>query len=373
MSPSPSGPSVGFPTDNVVPARWWTRIEDGRIECRLCSRHCRLNEGQRGFCFVRRRDGDRLVLTAFGQGSGFWGDPIEKKPLHHFLPGTGALSFGTQGCNLGCRFCQNWDLTKARELDRLAERVTPHDLVYAARYARCRSVAFTYNDPVIFAEWALAVAATCRRAHIHTVAVTAGYISAEARPDFFAGMDATNIDLKSFSEDFYRRMCLGHLQPVLDTLAYVHRETDVWLEVTTLLIPGANDSDAELDRASDWFAATLGPDVPWHFTAFHPDFKLTDRPPTPPETLHRARAMARAKGLHYVYTGNIEDPEGSTTWCPKCGLDLVGRQNYRIGTWALRNGCCAACGLRIPGRFETLPGLWGSRRLPIRLGGFGAG
>jgi pyruvate formate lyase activating enzyme len=341
---------------------------DGRIECRLCPRYCKLQGGQRGFCFVRQRVGDAMVLTTYGRSSGFCIDPIEKKPLNHFLPGTSVLSFGTAGCNLGCRFCQNWDISKAREFERLADSASPEVIAGAAERLGCRSVAFTYNDPVIFAEYALDVARACRERGIKTVAVTAGYITGEARPEFFSLMDAANVDLKAFTDSFYQRLCFGRLQPVLDTLAYLRRETGVWLEITTLLIPGENDSSEEIERASDWFAANLGPDVPWHFTAFHPDFKMLGAPPTPIATLVRARDIARSKGLRYVYTGNVYDRAGGITWCPSCGAVLIERQWYEMGSYNLDRNRCKACGCTIAGRFERQPGTWGARRQPVRLG-----
>ena len=356
------------PPASDYPARWWTMLPDGRMECRLCPRFCKLQEGQRGFCFVRQRTGGGMVLTTYGRSSGFCVDPIEKKPLNHFLPGTSVLSFGTAGCNLGCRFCQNWDISKARESDRLGDAASPDAIAASAKRLGCRSVAFTYNDPVIFAEYAIEVAQACRAQDIRTVAVTAGYITDEARPEFYRAMDAANVDLKAFTEDFYHRLCYAQLQPVLDTLVYLRRETDVWFEVTTLLIPGENDSRGELDRASDWFAANLGPDVPWHFTAFHPDFKMLDKPRTPPATLARAREIARAKGLKHVYTGNVHDRMGGSTWCPACGALLIERDWYELGAYNLDGNRCRACGSEVAGRFERQPGTWGARRLPVRLG-----
>ena len=341
---------------------------DGRIECQLCPRLCKLNEGQQGFCFVRRRVGDRMVLETYGRSSGFCIDPIEKKPLNHFLPGSSVLSFGTAGCNLGCRFCQNWDISKARQFDLLSEAASPAAIAAAARRLGCRSVAFTYNDPVIFAEYAIDAARACRAEGVKAVAVTAGYIASGARAEFFREMDAANVDLKAFTEDFYHRLCFAELQPVLDTLVYLRKETAVWIEVTTLLIPGRNDSAAELDRASDWFAANLGPDVPWHFSAFHPDFKMLTTPRTAPATLARAREMALSKGLKYVYTGNVHDPAGGSTWCPSCGALLVERDWYELGVYNLDGSRCKSCGCEIAGRFERQPGRWGSRRQRVRLG-----
>jgi pyruvate formate lyase activating enzyme len=355
------------PPQSDYAARWWAMLPDGRVECRLCPRFCKLQDGQRGFCFVRQRTGAQMVLTTYGRSSGFCIDPIEKKPLNHFLPGSSVLSFGTAGCNLGCRFCQNWDISKAREFDRLSDAATPESIAATAQRLGCRSVAFTYNDPVVFAEYAIDVARACRAQGIKTVAVTAGYITEEARAEFYRAMDAANVDLKGFTEDFYHRLCFAQLQPVLDTLVYLRRETDVWFEVTTLLIPGANDSTEELDRASDWYAANLGPDVPWHFTAFHPDFKMLDTPRTPSATLTRAREIALSKGLKHVYTGNVHDRDGGSTWCPGCGTLLIERDWYELGAYNLDGNRCRACGYEIAGRFDRQPGNWGARRQPVRL------
>ena len=308
--------------------RYWKKIEDGRILCELCPRYCRLGDGQRGFCFVRQNIGGQMVLTTYGRSSGFCIDPVEKKPLNHFYPGTGILSFGTAGCNLGCKFCQNWDISKSREFDRLTDEASPEKIARAAKALQCKSVAFTYNDPVIFAEYAIDIARECRKLGIKTVAVTAGYMTDKSRPEFYKYMDAANVDLKGFTEEFYKNITLGALQPVLDTLVYLKRETNVWFEITTLLIPEVNDSDKEIHAMSEWIARELGFDVPLHFTAFHPDFRMLDKPNTPPSTLTRARAIALSKGLRYVYTGNVHDPEGSSTYCHSCKELLIGRDWY---------------------------------------------
>jgi pyruvate formate lyase activating enzyme len=295
-----------------------------------------------------------VVLLTYGRSSGFCVDPIEKKPLNHFLPGTTVFSFGTAGCNLACRFCQNWDISKSREMDTLAAAASPEEIAAAAERLGCASVAFTYNDPVVFLEYAVDAADACRARGIRTVAVTAGYVCPEPRADLFAHMDAANIDLKAFSDDFYRRACAGSLRPVLDTLEYLAAETRVWLEVTTLLIPGHNDSDEALDRMTRWGVEHLGPDVPWHFTAFHPDYRMLDVPPTPPETLTRARSIALANGVRYAYTGNVPDREGGSTWCHRCGALVIERDGYRLGVYAVTaDGCCTACGVRIPGVFTA--------------------
>jgi pyruvate formate lyase activating enzyme len=310
------------------------------------------------------------VLSTYGRSSGFCVDPIEKKPLNHFLPGTPVFSFGTAGCNLSCKFCQNWDMSKSREMDTLADAASPEDIAMAAQRLGCRSVAYTYNDPVIFLEYAVDTAIACHALGIRSVAVTAGYVSPGAREDFFAHMDAANVDLKAFTDDFYHRLCGGHLQPVLDTLVYLKRETKVWFELTTLLIPGENDSEAEIDRMTKWVVAELGPDVPMHFTAFHPDWKMLDHPPTPPATLTRARAIAMTNGVHYAYTGNVHDSAGGSTWCPGCGTRVIERDWYTLGEWQLdAQGRCAKCGTLIAGVFEARPGTWGARRMPVRMTG----
>jgi len=364
-------PMHGNADSPVVETRHWHAIEGGRVQCDLCPRECRLHEGQRGLCFVRGCEDGRIKLFTWGRSSGFCVDPIEKKPLNHFLPGSSVLSFGTAGCNLACKFCQNWDMSKSREMDTLADAATPGQLADAAHALGCASVAFTYNDPVIFHEYAIDVARACRGRGVRTVAVTAGYISPAPRAEFFAHMDAANIDLKAFSDGFYRRVCGARLRPVLDTLRYVRHETDTWLELTTLLIPGGNDSDAELQALTGWVASELGPEVPLHFTAFHPDWKMTDRPATPAATLMRARQIARANGLHHVYTGNIRDSEGASSRCAGCGTRLIERDGYRIGAYRLTpEGCCPGCGTRLPGVFAAAAGTWGARRLPVRLAGF---
>lgn len=352
----------------TVPTKYWRQIEDGRIQCDLCPRLCKLHEGQRGFCFVRACQDRQIVLTTYGRSSGFCIDPIEKKPLNHFLPGTPVLSFGTAGCNLGCRFCQNWDISKSREHDTLADEASPDAIAQAARELRCRSVAFTYNDPVIFHEYAIDVAKACRGVGIKSVAVTAGEVCAEPRAEFYRHMDAANVDLKAFTERFYRDVCSSHLQPVLDTLVYLKRETDVWFEITTLLIPGENDSDEELDAMTRWVVEQLGPDVPMHFTAFHPDYRMLDKPPTPLATLTNARRIALANGVRYAYTGNAHDLEGGKTLCHTCGEALVARDGYEIATWHLTaQGLCRNCGAACSGVFDGEPGTWGPRRMPIRL------
>lgn len=358
-----------MPGDSDYKARWWhTHPQTGKVVCTLCPRECQIPEGGRGFCFVRANHGGELVLTTYGRSSGFCIDPIEKKPLAHFLPGTAVMSLGTAGCNLGCKFCQNWDISKSREMDTLASPATPDAIVQAAVDAGCRSIAFTYNDPVIWAEYAIDIARAARTRGVKTVAVTAGYINPEARSEFYQWIDAANVDLKAFSETFYRKLTQTRLKPVLDTLVYLKHETDVWFEITTLIIPGENDSDDELRAMCGWIVENLGPDVPVHFTAFHPDFKMMDTPRTPHETLIRARQIGLDAGLGFVYVGNVHDPKRESTYCPGCGLLLIERDWYNLGRYAVVDGRCGGCGERLPGVFENEPGQWGRRRLPVRLG-----
>ncbi len=352
----------------TVPTTAWHRLDDGRVQCDVCPRACRLHEGQRGLCFVRARVADQVVLTSYGRSSGFCVDPVEKKPLNHFLPGSAVLSFGTAGCNLACKFCQNWDISKSREIDTLADAASPERIARTAEALGCRSVAFTYNDPVIFAEYAVDVADACHERGVKAVAVTAGYMCDAARRAFYAHMDAANVDLKAFTEDFYHRVCAASLGPVLDTLRYLRQETRVWFEITTLLIPGRNDSDSEIDAETRWVAEELGPDTPLHFTAFHPDYKMRDVPATPAATLRRARRIAVANGLRFVYTGNVHDAEGGTTYCPGCGDAVVVRDWYDIRAYSLdQHGHCRSCGERVAGVYDGRAGTWGPRRLPVRM------
>ena len=353
----------------AYPARWWRLLDDGRMQCDLCPRDCRLHEGQRGACFVRQRVQDQMVLTTYGRSSGFCIDPIEKKPLNHFYPGSSVLSFGTAGCNLACKFCQNWDISKSRDMDKLADQATPQAIANAAKASGCKSVAFTYNDPVIFAEYAMDIADACHAVGVQTVAVTAGYIHAAPRREFYAKMDAANVDLKAFTDAFYFKQCASHLQPVLDTLVYLRHETKVWFEITTLLIPGKNDSDEELTAECQWIKKEIGPDVPLHFTAFHPDYKMRDIPATPPATLTRARNIALNEGLHYVYTGNVHDERGGSTYCPGCNKALIVRDWYRIGAYHVTaDGKCPDCGTAIAGRYAEKFGTpFGPKRIPLAI------
>ncbi|MDD2933195.1 MAG: AmmeMemoRadiSam system radical SAM enzyme [Methylotenera sp.] len=349
-------------------ARYWHMLEDGRMQCDLCPRDCKLHEGQRGACFVRMRQNNQMMLTTYGRSSGFCIDPIEKKPLNHFYPGSSVLSFGTAGCNLACKFCQNWDISKSRDMDKMMDQASPEDIAIAAEKHDCKSVAFTYNDPVIFAEYAMDVADACHARGIKTVAVTAGYMHDQARRDFYTKIDAANVDLKAFTDDFYFKQTGAHLQPVLDTLRYLKHETDVWFEITTLLIPGKNDSDEEITSMCQWIKKELGVDVPLHFSAFHPDYKMPDIPATPPATLTRARNIAIKQGLQYVYTGNVHNQEGDTTFCPNCHAPLIVRDWYQINQYRLtQDGSCPNCATHIAGCFATQAGNFGRKRIPIAI------
>jgi pyruvate formate lyase activating enzyme len=358
------GPDTGDDRFTVA-TKYWHPLDDGRVQCDVCPRACKLRDGQRGVCFVRGRQGDEVVLTSYGRSSGFCVDPIEKKPLNHFLPGSSVFSFGTAGCNLACRFCQNWDISKSKEIDTLADAASAEAIASAAADAGCASVAFTYNDPTIFLEYAVDVAAACHERGIRTVAVTAGYINPEPRQEFYGSLDAANVDLKGFTEDFYRHTCGAELGAVLETLEYL-ATTDVWFELTTLLIPGLNDSDAELDAMTRWVVEHLGPDVPMHFTAFHPDFRMRDVEPTPASTLSRARRIALGNGVRHAYTGNVRDPEGASTYCHGCGDRVLRRDGYVVsGSELTDDGTCRRCGTRLPGVFDGPVGDWGPVRQPV--------
>lgn len=362
------------PTENqdsfsdTIPTKYWHLLDDGRVQCDLCPRFCKMHLGQRGLCFVRANEDNKIVLTTWGRSSGFAIDPIEKKPLNHYLPGTPVLSFGTAGCNLACKFCQNWDISKSREIDTLMDNATPERIANQANDLGCRSVAYTYNDPVIFHEYAIDVAQACTEKGIKNIAVTAGYVCPEPRAEFYHYMDAVNVDLKAFSEDFYYKITGSHLQAILETLKYIKHETDVWLELTTLLIPGENDSDKEIQQMTQWVVENLGPDVPMHFSVFHPDWKMRDIPSTPPETVKNSRKIALENGVNYAYVGNMHDKVGDSTWCHHCGELLIGRDWYQLSEWQLTvSGNCKKCGTRCAGVFESEPGDWGAKRVAVKM------
>ena len=345
----------------------WKKLSDGRVQCNICPRYCKLHEGQRGFCFVRKNIDDQIFLTTYGRSSGFCIDPIEKKPLNHFFPGTSVLSFGTAGCNLGCKFCQNWDISKAKSMDKIMNEVLPNKIAEIALKEKCKSVAFTYNDPIIFLEYAEDTAKECRKLGIKAVAVTAGYITKNAREDFFKNLDAVNIDLKSFSQEFYRKLCFADLKDVLETIKYVHDHTGTWMELTNLVIPNNNDSLDEFKSMSDWILNNLGDSVPIHFSAFHPDYKMMNLPRTPKETLSKAMSVAKDMGLKFVYTGNVHDKEGDTTYCPNCNSELIVRDWYNVLSFNLKSSSCDHCGHQIKGHFDEQAGTWGNKRVRVKV------
>ncbi|MCW2306255.1 AmmeMemoRadiSam system radical SAM enzyme [Rhodobium gokarnense] len=362
--------ALGDP-DSIVPTEFWRMLDDGRVQCEMCPRYCKLKEGARGLCFVRARLDDQIVLTTYGRSSGFCVDPVEKKPLNHFLPGSAILSLGTAGCSLACNFCQNHDISRSREMDILQDKASPEMVARAAADLGCRSVAFTYNDPTIFHEYAADIADACHERGIRTVAVTAGYLTDWSRPAFFAGIDAANVDLKGFTEEFYKSVTKAALGPVLDTLVYLKTETDVWVEVTTLLIPGLNDTDREIEEMTTWFVEHLGPDTPLHFSAFRPDYRMRDRPPTRHDRLIRAHGIAKRNGIRHVYLGNVLDGARQSTYCHGCGEEVIGRTGYTIGRWHLDDaGHCLSCGTKLSGIFDGPVGHWGARRRHVDLSAY---
>jgi pyruvate formate lyase activating enzyme len=343
-------------------ARWWEPEAGGKVHCYLCPRHCHIGEGQAGFCYIRANEGGKLYSLGYAHPAAMQIDPIEKKPLNHFLPGTRIFSMGTAGCNMGCFFCQNWDISKSRSDQVGSSFVPPEDVVLLAIRNRCESIAFTYNEPTIWGEYVIDICDAAKQAGLNTVMVSNGYVSYDAFHDIYDHVDAANIDLKAFTENFYGKITLTHLQPVLDTLNWLKNETNVWFEITNLIIPTLNDSPAESCELADWILENLGPDIPLHFTAFHPDFKLRDKPKTPPETLHAARKIALEAGLHYVYEGNIFS-DGAHTSCPSCKTLLLKRSWHEVEKNYLKDGHCPNCGLAIPGRWsnprgKTLPKLY---------------
>lgn len=346
--------------DGLHEARWWEPEANGKVHCYLCPRHCHIGEGQAGFCFIRANEGGKLYSLGYAHPAALQIDPIEKKPLNHFLPGTRAFSMGTAGCNMGCFFCQNWDISKSRADQVRAPHVPPEDIVKLAIRNGCPSIAFTYNEPTIWGEYVIDICLAAKEYGVKTVMVSNGYITREAFHDIYDHIDAANIDLKAFTENFYGRVTLTHLKPVLETLERLKNETSVWFEITNLIIPTLNDSPAETRELAEWVLEHLGPDVPLHFTAFHPDFKLRDKPRTPPEALHAARAAALEAGLHYVYEGNIFSG-GANTYCPSCKALLLRRSWHDVQENNLHNGCCPKCGL-------TIPGCWnkGTMTIPSR-------
>ncbi|SBW11535.1 Radical SAM domain protein [uncultured Alphaproteobacteria bacterium] len=351
----------------MTEARYWTPTsEPGGLRCTLCPHGCALRPGASGRCGARANVGGRLHLLTWGRSSGFCIDPVEKKPFAHVLPGSASLSFGGFGCNLSCACCQNWEISRTRGAHGPVHRAA--DIAAAARREGCRSVAITYNEPLIALEWASEVAAAARAEGLRVLGVSAGYLAEAARPEFFACFDAVNLDLKAFSDDTYRRLCGARLAPVLETLKYGVRASRAWIEITTLVIPGVNDGDAEIAALAEWIAAELSPEVPLHLSAFHPAHRMRDRPPTPAATLVRARDRARAEGLKFVYVGNLAVADGGITRCPGCGRAAIARDGAALAAYGLDDaGRCRECGTAIPGVFDGPPGDWGNRRRPLAI------
>jgi pyruvate formate lyase activating enzyme len=333
-------------------ARWWQTLPDGRIHCYLCPRHCHIGEGQHGFCFIRENVGGELVQLGYGRPAALAIDPIEKKPLFHFHPGSAILSLGTAGCNLGCQFCQNFDISKARSVQQSSGHMSPEEIVDLAIAHGAPSIAFTYNEPTIWAEFVIDIARAAHKAGLRTVMVSNGYITREAFFEVYQHIDAVNVDVKGFTENFYSKITLSHLAPVLDVLRWLRRETNVWFELTNLMIPGLNDAPEETNELCDWILGELGDDVPLHFTAFHPDFKMLDRERTPSETIHRARLLAQARGLKYVYEGNVVTKEGGNTVCPTCRSVIIRRSWHQVESCEVQSGRCPHCNAAIAGRFD---------------------
>ncbi len=335
------------------PARWYEHTRDGSVDCRLCARYCRIAAGKRGFCFVRRNRGGRLYTTAYGNAVGLSVDPVEKKPLYHFYPGSSVLSFGTLGCNMACMYCQNWEISRPEE-DFTESRIwSAEELVGMAVRTKSRGIAYTYNEPVVFGEWMTEVASIARREGLKNVMVTNGYVSPEAREEIFRDIDAANVDLKSFTERFYHKLTGSRLAPVLETLRWLASATSVWVEITTLLIPGENDSPDEIRTLAGFIAAELGNTVPLHLTAFHGDYRMSSHPSTSRETLIRSREIALETGLKYVYTGNTAMQEGRDTCCPSCGKPLVIREPYSSVRIVIAGAACPSCRTILPGRFPV--------------------
>lgn len=336
---------------DLVEAKWWEETDSGKILCTLCPRYCKIGEGQPGFCYIRQNHNGKLYTLGYAKPTGFAIDPIEKKPLNHFLPGTTILSFGTAGCNLGCKFCQNWSMSKAKIDDINSLDARPEEVVKLAKKSGTPSIAYTYNDPTIFGEYVIDISKLAREENIKSVMVTAGYIDKDARKDVYKYIDAANVDLKAFTEDFYWKKTSSHLADVLDTLVWLKNETDVWIEITTLLIPDENDSSLEIKAECDWILENLGDNVPLHFTAFHPDFKMKDKDYTPEYTLLQAREIALTSGIKHCYVGNVHNREGQATYCPKCGEILIRRDWHTVISDKLVNGRCNNCNTNIEGVF----------------------
>ena len=330
------------------PALHWKALDGGSVQCGLCPRGCVVSDGGRGACGVRENRGGAYYTLVHSRPCSLNVDPIEKKPFFHFRPGTTAFSLATAGCNLHCRFCQNWEISQARPEDLESAHVPPEEIVRRAVDSGARSIAFTYNEPTVFYEYVRDVCIAARGTGLGRVVVSNGFIAEEPLRQLLPELDAIKIDFKSFAESFYSDVCSAHLRPVLDTLTRI-REAGTWLEMVMLTIPTLNDDPSVVSAMCRWIVQKLGPDVPVHFTRFHPMYKLMDLPPTPVETLHRSRKIALDAGIRYAYSGNVPGDPSENTTCPKCGATLVHRAGYVIVENRISNGACPACGTRIPG------------------------
>jgi pyruvate formate lyase activating enzyme len=332
-------------------AQWWTPLEGGKVHCYLCPRDCKIGEGQTGFCFIRKNEGGKLVTLGYVRPAAVQVDPVEKKPLFHFYPGTRIFSMGTAGCNMGCFFCQNWDISKAKSDQVHSVDLTADDVCQNAMQYECPSLAFTYNEPSIWGEYVIDISKRAREVGLKTVMVTNGYINEQAFYDVYEHIDAANVDLKAFTENFYGKITLTHLKPVLDTLKRLKRDTNVWFEITNLMIPTLNDNPDEVKQLANWVLDNVGNSIPVHFTAFHPDFKLRNIHNTPPETLEMARDIALEQGLKFVYVGNVFS-DSANTYCPSCNRLLIERNWHQIVKYRISADGSCACGTKVPGHFN---------------------
>ncbi|MBI5191076.1 MAG: AmmeMemoRadiSam system radical SAM enzyme [Nitrospirae bacterium] len=330
-------------------AMLWEKTASGRVHCFLCGHHCKIADGKRGICAVRENRGGTLYTLVYDKVISRNIDPVEKKPLFHFMPGSSSYSIATPGCNFKCAFCQNADISQMpRDIQRiLGEPVPPEDIVAGALRYGCKSISYTYTEPTIYFELACDTARLAREAGLRNVFVSNGYITKEALTEIRPYLDAANIDLKSFDEKFYQKVCGAKLEKVLDSIRLYH-EFGIWVEITTLIIPGLNDGEDELKKIAG-FLASIDVNIPWHVTAFHPTYRLMDRPRTPAATLRKARRIGLDAGLRYVYEGNIPGEGGENTYCHSCGKTIVGRFGFSVEDYNIKDGACGFCGAHIAG------------------------
>lgn len=337
-------------TEGFYPAKYYEKLSGKIVQCNLCPNRCILSEGQIGLCKARKNIDGELYSMTYGKVSSVHVDPIEKKPFFHVLPGSKAFSIATTGCNLRCSFCQNWQISQVFSWEAQTQEATPEQVVEAAVQSRAESIAFTYNEPIIFYEYMLDIAKLAKQQGLKTVVVSAGYINPEPLRELLPYLDAYKVDLKAYKESFYQKLTGGHLAPILETMKII-KQSGTWLEIVNLLIPGENDSEEEIREMAKWIKENVGDEVPLHFSAFHPMYKLQNLPPTPPETVIKAREIAMEEGLKYVYVGNISYPEGESTYCPESGEVAIERKSYFILSNNLKNGQCPT-GEKIPGVWE---------------------